>query len=153
MDSTRRRALASLLLVAAFAVYIVPDAGSSLGRSFPASRLAPALRSATGCITSDDPTTLIELNVLSRNLLRRCPIMVDLTGYSYDLDAANKVSMSRRLSERWQHYAVAYLSSGSVVLISLIKSRSNFNAATISAIESWPVVTRAGSFTAREPWA
>lgn len=54
------------------------------GSPFPAEQLA-GVRDAPGCVTADDPTTLIRLNLLNRNLDRGCPLVADLGGYTYDL--------------------------------------------------------------------
>jgi hypothetical protein len=150
LSGTRLAALALVPLVAVLAAYTVPVMRLTFGRPFPSANLAAAARNAPGCVTSDDPTTLIELNVLSRNLERRCPPVVDLTGYFYDLkeSAGNP---SRREDSVWQQYAIAYLKSGSITIVDTSQSRLAFSPSTVSAIGAWPAIARADTFALRQP--
>lgn len=149
LSAGRRRTLTAALLVAGFVAFAVPAAGSSLGSPFPAQRLTTTVGRVSGCVTSDDPTTLIELNILSRNLQRHCPMMVDLGGYSYDVGPASGVNVSRRHNKAWQDQAVAYLRGGSVSIVTRFSARSGFNAGTAATVRSWPVLARSGRYTVR----
>ncbi len=147
----RRTAAAVLLAAGLLAGYAVPVSQTSFGRRFPATELASAVRDSPGCITSDDPTTLIELNVLSRNIRRQCPFMVDLGGHSYDLWRDKNRTVSRHRNTAWQEHAVTYLASGDASIVTRFKAGSGFNTATAATVRSWPVSARSGKFTVRSP--
>jgi len=52
------------------------------GIRFPSASLRPAAQ-AGKYVTSNDPTTLVLLDVLDRNLSRDCPFVVDVSGAVY----------------------------------------------------------------------
>jgi alpha-1,2-mannosyltransferase len=128
--------------------YASPTFSVRYGGPFPSSRLAMAVDAAPGCVTTDEPTTLIELNVLGRNLDRGCPLVVDLGGNSYDNPAASPVPRAR--NKRWQRYALAYLRAGSVVVIARFSAGKGFSPSTAGLVKRWPLLQRAGRYTIRE---
>ena len=71
--------------LAVLVLYSAPTTQATPGRVFPGRALQAAAAPVAGCITADDPTTLIEMNVVSRNLEPRAvPWSVDLGGWTYD---------------------------------------------------------------------
>jgi alpha-1,2-mannosyltransferase len=138
-------AVALGLLVAGYAG---PTFSTRYGRPFPGSRLAVAVQSASGCVTTDDPTTLIEMDVLGRNLDRGCPLVVDLGGDFYDEPTA--VPVSRARNKTWQRYALAYLKAGSVVVIARFSAGKGFSPGTARLVKQWPVLQRVGRYTVRK---
>lgn len=148
----RRRTAAVTLIAAGLLLSLaVPVAQTTFGRRFPAPQLAAGVSTLSGCVTSDDPTALIELNVLSRNLRRRCPLTVDLGGYSYDLKTPGGRSVARLENTAWQKHALTYLASGEAAIVSRFRAGSGFNTATAAKVRSWPVSARAGRVTVRVP--
>ena len=121
------------------------------GSSFPTAQLA-AVRNAPGCVTADDPTTLIRLNLLSRNLSRGCPLVADLGGYTYDL-LVNGHQRFRLNNPRWQTVALAYLGSGSETVLSryIRKDYHSFTKKSLAVVDSWPVRTIVRRWVVRLP--
>ena len=131
------------------ALYGVPAVRSTPGVVFPSRALSAAVRPSVGCVTADDPTTLIEMNVVSRNLDRGCPLVVDLGGWTYDNPPARRVSRADYAG--FQRHALAYLSSGGASLSSRFRARSGFSPMTARTLSRWPVVARAGRYVLRRP--
>jgi hypothetical protein len=78
------------------------------GRTFPAVATASLPR---GCVTADDPTTLILANRLSSDLRAGCDVAVDVTGASYGVRAGRGKDLPY---QTWLH---AYLRSGSAMIV------------------------------------
>ena len=98
-----------------------------------------------GCVMADDQGTLIEMNILSRNLRDpSCDVWPDVTGWTYDpRDLARNAQgklLDRRLNVRWQRDVVAYLRSGD----SAIRTRSatGLSVASKAIIDAGPVLYR-----------
>lgn len=122
------------------------------GRPFPAAELQPAVAAAKTCVTTDDPISLIELDVLRRNISRNCPLVVDLGGYNYALQIGDSRFRSRARSPRWQTVALDYLASGDTTVVGIrFRSGYGYSKATASTVGSWPVLARAGGVTVRRP--
>lgn len=138
-------ALALGVLVAA---YVPPGSSVQLGETFPGKSLAATVGTIAGCVTTDDPTTLIEMDVLSRNLDRGCPLVLDLGGRSYDEPTTGPPG-ARATNRRWQQTALAYLRGGSVTIIVRFTSGQGFSPATAATIKQWYVVRRIGRFVLR----
>lgn len=83
----------------------LPVASSSTGQKFPGQTLRAAVVRRPGCVTSDHPSRLILMDVLSRNLERGCPLVVDLGGANYDAPDPGRDLESRRKNPVFQHYA------------------------------------------------
>jgi len=79
-------------LVLALGELSLPVASSSTGQKFPGQTLRAAVVRRPGCVTSDHPSRLILMDVLSRNLERGCPLVVDLGGANYDVPAPVEIS-------------------------------------------------------------
>lgn len=138
--SLKYPALVAVPLLTLFAATMAVPLGTlQLGRSFPSDHLAAALVKTPGCVTTDEPTTLIETNTLSRNLHRGCPLVVDLGGYSYDDQLG---SAARVHDQRWQRHALAYLGNGAYTIITRFSSGKGFTPATAHAVKRWPLVLR-----------
>jgi len=80
-----------------------------LGLPFP--RREVDARLPAGCITSDDPTTLILANRLSSDLRAHCDVAVDVTGASYG------VRIGRGKNLAFQDWLTSYLRSGSAMIL------------------------------------
>lgn len=102
-------------------------------------------------MSADDPTTLVELGVLSRNLDRGCPLVVDVSGYSYDLRTPGEPRLTRRENAAWQARALDYLGSGTLTLVVRLSHAYALTARSARVVDAWPVVAQADGFTARRP--
>jgi alpha-1,2-mannosyltransferase len=131
--------------------YAVPTLVDSVGAPFPGAQLAARLAALDGCVTADEPTVLIETNMLQRNLDRNCPLVVDLGGYSYDLPAGHLVA--REQNARWQHFALSYLRSGSATMLVRFHLGAGFDAESATTVRRWPVLARIGGYTVKRPAA
>ncbi len=139
--------VAAVALGVAVSGYAVPVTSARFGESFPGGQLAAAVTGAQGCVTTDNPTTLTEMGVLGRNLDRGCPLVIDLGGRSYDEPATPAVSRTRNPS--WQRYALRYLESGTVVVLTRFSAGRGFSSATAATVKGWRVLHRIGRFSLR----
>jgi hypothetical protein len=80
---------------------------SPVGKHVPESFTALA---PPGCVASDDPTVLVQLDRLSRDLDAGCVVPVDVSGITYD--TLSDGGSSRRRNEPWQRFLQSYLVSG-----------------------------------------
>ncbi|MGI8457132.1 MAG: hypothetical protein ACR2LI_03315 [Propionibacteriaceae bacterium] len=149
--SARLRTWTAIALVLAGTLLAIPSIGSTYGRVFPAATLRPAVLAVPGCVTADDPTALLQLDVLSRNLERGCRLVVDLGGYSYDLQPRNRSFVSRRSNLPWQRAAIRYLGGGSVTMVLRFTRRFGFDPLSAATVRSWTVIKRAQPFLVRDP--
>jgi alpha-1,2-mannosyltransferase len=141
--------IATLITVVALLGYAVPILKSTIGDPFPGRQLAARLAGVDGCVTTDEPTVLIETNVLQRNLARNCPLVADLGGYSYDLPTPQPVP--REQNARWQQLALGYLRSGQVTILVRFHLGSGFDAVSADIVRHWPVLARVDGYVVREP--
>ena len=109
------------------------------------------MTAARGCVTTDDPTSLIELDVLSRNLDRSCLLVADLGGYSYYMQPDRSVFVPRRENRPWQAAAIQYLRSGHLMIGLRFTRTRGFSEASAATVRSWPVVARSGRVIIRRP--
>jgi hypothetical protein len=111
-DRPARRAVVATSL-AAFMVSGIWIASTPEDRAFPGPSLAAA--APEGCVTSDDPQALIQMNRLSADFRSRCRVAIDVTGITYDslhrLNAAGR-DVHRRDNVAFQQYLYRYLLSG-----------------------------------------
>jgi hypothetical protein len=116
---------------------------------FPAAALRPAAASTAGCVTSDDPLLLAELDVLSRNFDRGCEVWIDVVGYSYDRDRTivDGRAVARPLNPRWQHDLTRYLLTGDAVIVH--PSGMGLTEATKAMVDRGPVLARSGHWVLR----
>jgi len=104
-----------------------------------------------GCVTTDDPTLLIETNLLKRNLTRGCRLVVDLGGYSYHLQPGASAHVPRKKNRQWQRFTLGYLADGQASVIVRFNGVSVLSAKTRRTIESWPILGQVGRYTVRAP--
>lgn len=130
--------------------YAKPSISWKFASPYPAAALRAGVADIEGCVSGDHPTALIQLDVLSRNLDRGCRYVVDLGGYSYDLDSPDR-NRSRAGNKVWQAYAMDYLRSGDAVVIERFYRGFGFNKASAKTVDSWPVLAESGYRRVREP--
>ena len=144
------RALASL---AALAVLLSawPLTQHRQGRPFPGPTLAAIVANLPGCVATDYPMALIQMDLLRRNLERGCRFEVDLGGASYHLEAGDYEDMPRDRNEVWQAYALEYLRTGDAVVIARFSSGVGFSPETAKIVRGWPELGRAERYVIRKP--
>ena len=137
---------AVLVTVAACAV---PIATTGLGQDFPSRTFAAALAHAPGCVTSDEPSALILMNVASRNLDRRCPLLIDLAGLhlQYQVESGGSASGERAFQEA----ALAYFASGDATVIARYSANLGYTKLTSPVIRTWPTLAESGGYVLRLP--
>ena len=150
---TRRLAVALLgvAVVAVLALGATTATTQTFGTRFPGQQVAAATAGVPGCITTDDVTLLIESNLLQRNLLRGCRLVVDLGGYSYDQSSHLGDRIARASNQEWQREALDYLASGSVAVTHRFHSGSGFSSRTASTVARWPVIARGSGYVLHRP--
>jgi alpha-1,2-mannosyltransferase len=142
------RALLVAVLVLGIVVANEANDRSRSGTLTPAG-LAAAAAAVPGCITADDPGTLIELNVLSRDLRDpTCTVWPDVTGRTYDPDdlarTADGALQKRPLNSRWQRDVVVFLESGDATIRT--RHATGYSSAAKRDIDSGAVLFRDGRF-------
>lgn len=148
----RRRGTAAALVGAGVLTYAVASVPQlTFGHPLPTTALRPALEAAGGCVTTDQPTVLIETGALRRNLLAGCPLVADLGGYSYHLQPGASRRTSRAANRQWQKFTLSYLGSGSVTVIGRFSGDPGFSRTTRATIDRWPVVGGSGRYLVRQP--
>jgi len=75
--------------------------------------------------------------------------VVDLGGYSYDIQPGTAVPRSR--NSPWQRFAIDYLRSGSAVIVMRFNRGFSFSAQSASVVQGWPVVLRSRHVVVRSP--
>jgi alpha-1,2-mannosyltransferase len=143
-------ALATLAVIAVM-LSALPLTQLRLGRTFPARAAAAAVADLPGCVVTDFPMALIQMNLLRRNLARGCRYEVDLSGASYHLEAGADEEQPRARNHVWQAYALDYLRSGDASIIVRFSSGVGFSQKTARIVRSWPKIGRAGPYAIREP--
>jgi hypothetical protein len=131
--------------------FSLPVATAKVGQPFPGRTLGAAVANRPGCVTTDHPSTLILMNVLSRNLERGCQLVVDLGGASYDLPSPERGVVSRRKNDAFQVYALAYLRSGDAMILARFHRGFGISNPSAKIIYGWPVIERAGGYGIRRP--
>lgn len=144
-----RVVVAVVVVTALLSAY--PLLGLRLGDRFPGASLARALASAPGCVAADDPTVLIETDLLARNLERGCPLVIDPGGYSYDLHGPGGPPVSRARDEVWQAWYLGHLRSADAVVTVRYTTRFGLGRASAETIRSWPVLAEVGRVVVRRP--
>lgn len=142
--SRARYAVGWIALVAAAGATVASalDVSVPIVRPFPAG-LAKAVVGKR-CVMADSPAALIELDTLSRDLHNGCPNWVDVTGRTYDVDAAANRAEPRTHNVRWQCDVWRYLDQGQAVIT--IRQATGLSAHTERRIARLPVLGRAGGF-------
>lgn len=146
----RATSVAAGLVVAGLAAAALP---ATSGRPFPADRLAPAAAAAR-CVTSDSPVGLLLLDVLGRDVAAGCPLLVDVTGLTYDTAALppgpDGRAVPRPLNPRWQQAVMGYLSAGDAAIL-LRPASTGLSAANRRLVASWPVLAEADGYRLLAP--
>jgi hypothetical protein len=142
------RAVGALAAVALLAL-AAPVSQVRYGTGIPAGAFTALLAREPGCVTADDPGVLVELDVFSRNIGRRCPVVIDLTGYSYDLPPRDDVPRIRNTA--FQQFALDYLSSGRVSVTWRLWTNWGYSSRTRAELRRWPVVAEVGTYLIRHP--
>lgn len=156
-DLVRRRAgravaaglVGAVVVVAVLSTY--PLLALQLGDRFPGASLARTLASTPGCVTADDPTVLIESDLLRRNLDRGCTLVVDPGGYSYDLAEPGAAQVSRARNRVWQAWYLDHLREGDASITVRYTTSFGLSRATAATIRSWPVLAEVGDVVVRQP--
>ncbi|PFG39222.1 uncharacterized protein DUF2029 [Georgenia soli] len=146
----RGRRPAQVMVAGATAVLLVAAAQSlapAVRAPFPRA-LAGAARHVDGCVTADDPTALVLMDTLSRDLARGCRLWVDVSGLTYD-PARPTHGTPRRLDGPWQRQVLGYLSSGEATVVH--RRGTGLDALSRATVARWPVLAEAGGYQLREP--
>ena len=90
------------------------------GRRPPPERAMADELSGARCVAADSAAALVAADVLSRDLRDGCPVVVDVTGLTYDQDRGDLTSgptpSARRHDPEWQRSVDRYLTGASAVL-------------------------------------
>ncbi len=121
------------------------------GSHFPGRTLEQVLAQAPGCVTTDDPIALIETGALRRNFALGCPVVVDPSGYSYDLQPAAGRHLARPHDAQWQQFVEHHLGSGAVSVVVRFRSAPGLSHRTRAVIASWPVLADVAGYQVRRP--
>jgi alpha-1,2-mannosyltransferase len=143
-------AVASLAAVAVL-LSALPITQRRQSQPFPGPAAAAIVADLPGCVVTDYPMTLIQMNLLRRNLERGCRFEVDLGGASYHLEAGEDKKKPRTRNQVWQAYALEYLRTGNAAVIARFSSGVGFSPKTAKVVLSWPELGRAGKYVIRKP--
>jgi alpha-1,2-mannosyltransferase len=150
--SSRRRWVVALAVAAGLVAYAVASLpGLTFGSAFPGRSLEQVLAQAPGCVTTDDPIVLIETGALQRNFDLRCPVVLDLSGYSYDLQPEAGEHIDRPQDAQWQQYVLTHLGSGRTAVVVRFRGDPGLSPHTRAVVSSWPVVADVGGYQLRRP--
>lgn len=119
------------------------------GEGVPATALNAVVQPAPGCLTADDPNTLLALGVVGRNIGRRCELVVDLGGYSHHLSRYS--SLSRRHNQEWQRVVLDHLGSGHYAIATRFGQGRGLSPSTAKEIKSWRLRERVDGYEVRQP--
>jgi alpha-1,2-mannosyltransferase len=149
-----RPARIAVALAAAGTLLVYASGWSDItfGRRLP-SNFQTFTASAPGCVTSDDASTLVATDSLSRNLSRGCRFIADLGGNSHHMGAASGIAVSRNHNQQFQRFALDYLRTGSVTILVRYSGGEGFNARTTAVLDRWPLLARSGRYQVRQPVA
>jgi hypothetical protein len=109
------------------------------------------LAQTSGCVTTDDPVALIETGALQRNFALRCPVVLDPSGYSYDLQPAASRHLGRPKDAQWQRFLRQHLGSGSTAVVVRFRAAPGLSSGTRAVIAGWPVLARVGGYELHRP--
>lgn len=124
-------------------------AQTPMGLRFPSAAFSAV--APPGCLVSDDPSALIQMNRLSHELLSNCHVDIDVTGITYDRlheIGPNGQTIKRRFNVAWQHYFTSYLLSGSSYVVAR-KGRDGLSAYTLATLRHRPELAAADGLTLR----
>jgi alpha-1,2-mannosyltransferase len=141
-------AIVALLLLA---VHASPLLERSLSRDFPGALLGRALADLPGCVATDDPSTLIQMNLLRRNVERGCPVQVDLGGNNYVLPHPGQRPVNRGRNPYFQRFCLDFYRSQQAVISVALREGRDYSAQTARIYKSWPDLVRIGSYVVKIP--
>ena len=141
--------LAALTVLVAYTVTSLP--GLTFGSRFPGRSLERVLVQAPGCVTTDDPITLIETGALRRNFGQHCPVVVDLSGYTYDLQPGASLRVRRVRNTQWQRFARTQLATGETAVVVRFRTTAGLSRKTRGAIARWPLMAAVNGYELRHP--
>ena len=150
--SGRSRKLAGVgtgVVLAAYALVSLP--GLPSGSQFPGERLEAVFVEHPGCVVTDDPILLIETGALQRNYALNCPVVVDMSGYSWDIQPSATEQMSRQRNKQWNAVALQHFSSGDVSVVVRFRSLAGLSQDTKDEIAQWPLLDEVSGFEVRRP--
>ena len=125
--------------------------GLTFGSHFPSRSLEPVFARSPGCVTTDDPIALIETRALQRNFALGCPVVLDASGYSYDLRPGAERRVVRPKNGQWQRFVRGYLGSGEVAVVVRFRSTPGLSRRTKGVISRWPLMADPGGCEVRRP--
>jgi hypothetical protein len=137
-----------LLLLAAQAS---PLLKRSLSREFPGTEFGRALADLPGCVATDDPSTLIQMNLLRRNVERGCPVQIDLGGNIHVLPHPGKERVSRGRNPDFQRFCLDFYRSHQAVITVKFRQGRDYSARTARIYRSWPELVRIGQYVVKIP--
>ncbi|MGI3783606.1 MAG: hypothetical protein ACRYG2_22815, partial [Janthinobacterium lividum] len=148
----RRRTLVTLGAVVGLVAYAAASLpGLTFGSPFPGRSLERVLARSPGCVTTDDPVALIETGALQRNFDLRCPVVVDLSGYSYDLQPGARLHVDRPADAQWQRFVQRQLASGQTAVIVRFRNDPGLSRRTKELVDGWPVLAVVGGYQVHQP--
>jgi alpha-1,2-mannosyltransferase len=147
----RLRVATGAALVVALLTVSLPVAQAHTGSKFPGHALGLVAATRSGCVTSDHPSALILMDALSRNLHRKCRLVVDLGGASYDLRTAGQGPTTRKKNSAFQKYALRYLASGHTMVHARFRLGFGLSNKSHATVVGWPIVARADGYALRQP--
>lgn len=143
------RAVVALLVVCLVAGIAAASSHRRLDLGPPIAALRPEVARVEGCVVADDPTILLVLNRLSRDLEAGCPFEADLSGSGYVLAIGRDVP-GRYADPEFQRRAVAYLHSGAAYL-RIRGAGLQLDPAGEAVLEQDPVLAGRGRWALRAP--
>ena len=123
----------------------------TFGPSFAGRTLGRLLADTPGCVVTDEPSAIVEADLLQRNLDRGCPLMADLGGYSYHLQPGAGLHVGRARNEQWQRFTLDHFRTGDAVVVVRFAMGTGFSRETKATIAGWPLIGSAGRFEVRRP--
>jgi hypothetical protein len=94
--------------------------GHTEGRKVPAAMADHAL-AGVDCVAADSDAALVAADVLTRDLRHGCPLVVDVTGLTYNQDRGDlgpgPTPTERRRDPEWQRQIGAYFDGSGAVLL------------------------------------
>jgi alpha-1,2-mannosyltransferase len=122
LTSVSRRRHAAVVVYAVVVIAVLATgirvATRAQDQPFPGTQLARG--APPGCVTSDDPQALIQMNRLSSDLRMGCRVAIDVTGITYDSlhrVTSNGKPVPRADNRAFQTYLYRYLMSGSSFVV------------------------------------
>lgn len=132
LHSAVAAATAVVVAVGAVVQFATPE-----GSPFAVREVTAVVRDRAGCITTDNPVSLILTNTLRRNLRQGCPLVVDLSGYIYNITRTADADPLRSDNPAFQRELMNYLASGNTAIIMRLWPDS-FSAQSQAEVRSWP---------------